>query len=143
MVRRIADMVITLVLFGPPLLFAVTYTGLYQWVAELQLAAMNEYYEMLTFLLTLVIWLALCGLIWKWINKFRGKDVSATASVRKHDSLLARQLPAIVIVTAYDQHAVEAFRLEASCTYTPEIVLVGGQMVTIRVSHWGIVERYP
>ena len=36
-----------------------------------------------------------------------------------------------------------AFRLEASCTYTPEIVLVGGQTVTIRVSHWGIVERYP
>ena len=35
------------------------------------------------------------------------------------------------------------FRLEASCTYTPEIVLVGGQTVTIRVSHWGIVERYP
>jgi Flp pilus assembly protein TadG len=35
------------------------------------------------------------------------------------------------------------FRLEASCTYTPEIVLVGGQAVTIRVSHWGIVERYP
>ena len=36
-----------------------------------------------------------------------------------------------------------AFRLEASCTYTPEIVLVGGQTVTIRVSHWGIMERYP
>jgi Flp pilus assembly protein TadG len=36
-----------------------------------------------------------------------------------------------------------AFRLEASCTYTPEITLVGGQVVTIRVSHWGIVERYP
>lgn len=36
-----------------------------------------------------------------------------------------------------------AFRLAASVTYTPEIVLVGGQTVTIRVSHWGIVERYP
>ena len=36
-----------------------------------------------------------------------------------------------------------AFRLEASCTYTPEIILVGGQMVSIRVSHWGIVERFP
>jgi len=36
-----------------------------------------------------------------------------------------------------------SFRLEASCTYTPEIALVGGQTVTIRVSHWGIVERYP
>ena len=36
-----------------------------------------------------------------------------------------------------------AFRLEASCTYTPKIALVGGQAVTIRVSHWGIVERYP
>ena len=35
-----------------------------------------------------------------------------------------------------------AFRLEASCTYTPEIALIGGQTVTIRVSHWGIVERY-
>ena len=36
-----------------------------------------------------------------------------------------------------------SFRLEASCTYTPEIALVGGQAVTIRVSHWSIVERYP
>jgi len=36
-----------------------------------------------------------------------------------------------------------AFRLEASCTYTPEIPLVGGTTVTIRVSHWGIVEQYP
>ena len=36
-----------------------------------------------------------------------------------------------------------SFRLEARCTYTPEIALVGGQMVMIRVSHWGIVEKYP
>ncbi len=36
-----------------------------------------------------------------------------------------------------------AFRLEAVVTYTPVIPLVGGQTVTIRVSHWGIVERYP
>ena len=36
-----------------------------------------------------------------------------------------------------------AFRLEASCSYTPEIVLIGGQAVSIRVSYWGIVERYP
>ena len=36
-----------------------------------------------------------------------------------------------------------SFRLEASCAYTPDIPLVGGQTVTIRVSHWGIVERYP
>ena len=36
-----------------------------------------------------------------------------------------------------------AFRLLATCTYTPWIPLVGGQAVTIRVAHWGIVERYP
>ena len=36
-----------------------------------------------------------------------------------------------------------SFRLVASCTYTPKIALIGGQTVTIRVSHWGIVERYP
>jgi len=36
-----------------------------------------------------------------------------------------------------------AFRLQASVTYTPEITLVGGTTVTIRVSHWGIVERFP
>ncbi|MBU2609857.1 MAG: pilus assembly protein [Chloroflexi bacterium] len=36
-----------------------------------------------------------------------------------------------------------AFRLAASVTYTPIIPLVGRQTVTIRVSHWGIVERYP
>jgi len=36
-----------------------------------------------------------------------------------------------------------AFRLEAACSYTPEIILVGGTAVTIRVSHWGIVERFP
>ncbi|NCP16861.1 pilus assembly protein [bacterium] len=36
-----------------------------------------------------------------------------------------------------------AFRLEAVVTYTPEITLVGGQTITIRVSHWGIIERYP
>ena len=36
-----------------------------------------------------------------------------------------------------------AFQLEAVVTYTPEITLVGGQTITIRVSHWGIIERYP
>ena len=36
-----------------------------------------------------------------------------------------------------------AFRLEAVVTYTPEITLVGGTAVTIRVSHWSILERYP
>ena len=36
-----------------------------------------------------------------------------------------------------------SFRLVASCTYTPKIALIGGSTVTIRVSHWGIVERYP
>ena len=35
------------------------------------------------------------------------------------------------------------FRLEAEVTYTPDIPLVGGQTITIRVSHWSIVERYP
>ena len=36
-----------------------------------------------------------------------------------------------------------AFQLEAVVTYTPEITLVGGQTITIRVAHWGIVEKYP
>jgi len=36
-----------------------------------------------------------------------------------------------------------AFRLQATCTYTPWIPLVGGQTVTIRVANWGIVEKYP
>lgn len=36
-----------------------------------------------------------------------------------------------------------AFRLEATVSYKPDITLVGGQTVTIRVSHWGIIERYP
>ncbi len=36
-----------------------------------------------------------------------------------------------------------SFRILASCTYTPWIPLVGGSTVTIRVSHWGIIERYP
>ena len=35
------------------------------------------------------------------------------------------------------------FRLEAEVTYTPDIPLVGGQTISIRVSHWSIVERYP
>ena len=35
------------------------------------------------------------------------------------------------------------FRLEAEVTYTPDIPLVGGSGVTIRTSHWGIMERYP
>lgn len=35
------------------------------------------------------------------------------------------------------------FRLEASVNYTPDIPLVGGSTITLRVSHWGIVERYP
>ena len=39
----------------------------------------------------------------------------------------------------------ETFRLQAATTYTPWLPLVsgGGQEITIRVSHWGIVERYP
>ena len=39
----------------------------------------------------------------------------------------------------------ETFRLQADTTYTPWLPLVtgGGQAITIRVSHWGIVEQYP
>ena len=39
----------------------------------------------------------------------------------------------------------ETFRLDATTTYTPWLPLVpgGGQQVTITVSHWGIVEKYP
>ncbi|MBC8507781.1 MAG: hypothetical protein H8D34_23180 [Chloroflexi bacterium] len=39
----------------------------------------------------------------------------------------------------------ETFRLEATTTYTPWLPLVsgGGQQVSITVSHWGIVEKYP
>jgi Flp pilus assembly protein TadG len=35
------------------------------------------------------------------------------------------------------------FCLEASVQYTPDITLLGGTPITIRVSHWGILERYP
>ena len=39
----------------------------------------------------------------------------------------------------------ETFRLQAETTYTPWLPLItgGGQEITIRVSHWGIVEKYP
>lgn len=35
------------------------------------------------------------------------------------------------------------FRLESEVGFTPDIPLVGGSAITIRVSHWSIVERYP
>jgi hypothetical protein len=35
------------------------------------------------------------------------------------------------------------FRLDAAVNYTPDIPLLGSTPITIRVSHWGIVERYP
>ena len=39
----------------------------------------------------------------------------------------------------------ETFRLDATTTYTPWLPLIpgGGQQVSITVSHWGIVEKYP
>jgi len=39
----------------------------------------------------------------------------------------------------------ETFRLQAETTYTPWLPLItgGGHEITIRVSHWGIVEKYP
>ena len=39
----------------------------------------------------------------------------------------------------------ETFRLQAETTYAPWLPLVsgGGQQVSITVSHWGIVEKYP
>jgi len=39
----------------------------------------------------------------------------------------------------------ETIRLQAETDYTPWLPLVssGGRQVTIRVSHWGIVEKYP
>ena len=39
----------------------------------------------------------------------------------------------------------ETFRLQAETEYTPWLPLVtgGGQAISIRVSHWGIVEQYP
>jgi hypothetical protein len=100
MLRRLIDFTVTLILFAPPLLFAFFYVGPYQWLAEMQLAVMNEYYETLTFLLTLVTWVALCGLAWSWVNRARGRDVSPTEIVRTHDSIFARQLPSIVIMVA-------------------------------------------
>jgi len=35
------------------------------------------------------------------------------------------------------------FRLESTVTYTPDIPIVGGIPITIRVSHRSLVERYP
>lgn len=39
----------------------------------------------------------------------------------------------------------DSFRLESSVSYTPWLPLIegGGNEIVIRVSHWGIVERYP
>ena len=35
------------------------------------------------------------------------------------------------------------FRLEGQLSYTPELPLIPAQTIQVRVSHWGIVERYP
>ncbi len=36
-----------------------------------------------------------------------------------------------------------AFRLEAEAPFAPDLPLVGGRAIQVRVSHWGVVERYP
>jgi hypothetical protein len=36
-----------------------------------------------------------------------------------------------------------SFRLEAEVAFIPDLVLIPEQPIRVRVSHWGIVERYP
>ena len=85
---------------------------------------------------------------WTWATNVISQSVQ--------DNILGGGSVGVLMVQAYSADGTEisssdlanlpfgsAFQLAASCGYTPWIPLVGGQAVTIRVSHWGIVERYP
>ena len=72
-------------------------------------------------------------------NNILGSGAVSAVSVRVYNASGTQISSAAFAALAFGS----AFRLEASCTYTPDIPLVGGRTVTIRVSHWGIVERYP
>ena len=85
---------------------------------------------------------------WSWASSVISQAVS--------DNILGGGSVSAVSIRVYDAGGTQissaalaalpfgaAFRLEASCTYTPDIPLVGGQTVTISVSHWSIIERYP
>jgi len=84
---------------------------------------------------------------WSWARSVINQAVS--------DNLLGGGAVSAVTVRVFTAGGVEigasglaslpfgaSFRLEASCSYTPKIPLVGGTTVTIRVAHWGVVERF-
>ena len=85
---------------------------------------------------------------WSWSNTVINQSVS--------DNVLGGGNASVPTIQAYGSTgaAISAatlaglpfgtpFRLEASVNYTPDSPLLGGTPITIRVSHWGIVERYP
>jgi Flp pilus assembly protein TadG len=71
-------------------------------------------------------------------NILGGGSVSAV-TIRVLDSAGAQITPTALASRPFGT----SFAIEASCTYTPWIPLVGGTGVLIRVTHWGILESYP
>ena len=85
---------------------------------------------------------------WSWSNTVINQSVSenvlgggnaSTPTVQAYGSTGTAISPATLAGLPFGT----PFRLEASVNYTPDIPLLGGTPITIRVSHWGIVERYP
>lgn len=68
-----------------------------------------------------------------------GASGVGTPSLQAYDSSGALLMPGALAALPFGT----PFRLEAQLSYTPELPLVTSQTIQVRVSHWGIVERYP
>lgn len=121
MLRRLLDMVLVLVLLGVPFVFMFTYTGPFQWLAELQLSLAGSYEESLTLVFTLLIWLGFCALIKLVVAKALGKPYKFAILNRGDEAsreMINRMMMAAFVVTPVVM-AVIAGCLELAYRRTP------------------------
>ena len=74
-------------------------------------------------------------------NNIMGQGSASDSTLTAYDSAGASLTSAQLDALGFG----DTFRLEGVVTYTPWLPMVSGngQEITVRVSHWGIVERYP
>jgi hypothetical protein len=68
-----------------------------------------------------------------------GESGVGTPALQVYDSSGALLTPGALAALPFGT----PFRLEAQLSFTPELPLIPAQTILVRVSHWGIVERYP
>jgi len=95
MLPRPKDLLICLVILGPPFFFWLTYSGPFQWLAELQLAWFHGYEVTITLLLTMFAWLAALAALLAITTKARGRPFNASNFSANHQHIINRATNAL------------------------------------------------